>query len=120
MAHPEAKKWLGVAPLFDPAKGKTIIKPLGKGKGYWAGAPSAMYDEDVKKFYLYYRLRKPHPVRGGKVEIAESRDGLKFKKIWQCTREALNSPSIERSALAMRGAFFTVVLLTGRRGVALG
>jgi len=99
MAHAEARKWLGVAPLFDPRKGKTIIKPLGKGKGYWAGAPSVIYDDEKKAFYLYYRLRRPHPIRGGIVEIAESRDGLKFKKIWQCTRDQLKSPSIERSAI---------------------
>ncbi|MEW6360293.1 MAG: hypothetical protein AB1696_28425 [Planctomycetota bacterium] len=99
MKHAEAKKWLGVAPLFDPKKGKTVIEPLGKGEGYWAGAPSAMYDDETKKFYLYYRLRKPRPVRGGIVEIAESRDGVKFKKVWRCTREQLNSQSIEKTAI---------------------
>lgn len=99
MKHPEARKWLGVAPLFDPGKGKTVIEPLGKGQGYWAGAPSVLYDEDAKRFYLYYRLRKPRPIRGGIVEIGESRDGVKFKTIWRCTRNQLRSDSIEKSAL---------------------
>jgi len=93
------KKWLGVAPLFDPAKGITVIKPPARGEGYWCGAPSALFDDDSGKFYLYYRVRKPRPVRGGEVFIKESRDGKRFRTIWHATREDFDSPSIERSAL---------------------
>jgi len=95
----EHKKWLGVAPLFDPWKGKTIIKPPSKGRGYWAGAPSAMFDDDTGDFYLYYRLRKPRPIRGGEIRIDRSPDGVKFKTVWKATREDFRSKSIEKSCL---------------------
>jgi len=36
-----------------------VVKPPGRGRGFWAGAPSVIYDPEEKKFYLYYRLRKP-------------------------------------------------------------
>ena len=47
----EHKRWIGVAPLFDPEEGTTILEPPGVGPGYWVGAPGAIYDEDKGKFY---------------------------------------------------------------------
>lgn len=89
----------GLAPLFDPQEGTTVIEPHGEGKGYWVGAPSIIYDDDDHTFYLYYRIRKPRPVRGGEVRIASSKDGVRFTDIWTCKKEELNTTSIERSAL---------------------
>ncbi len=87
--------------LFDPKDGNTIIKSPGKGPGYWAGAPSVYFDSTERKFYLSYRLRKPHPDRGSESRIAESVDGVKFTDIWSVRKEDLGSSSIERSALVV-------------------
>lgn len=90
----------GLPPLFDPATGTTIAEPLSTGKGWWAGAPSALYDAEQGIFYLSYRLRKPRELgRGGETLIAASRDGIAFETIWRTTKEAFDSPSIERCAL---------------------
>ncbi len=96
------RKWLGRVPLFDPAEGWVIRHPPGNGKGNWAGAPSAFYDEERKRFLLSYRLRKPLSEGRGYVTcIAESTDGREFKDIWEGKATQFNSPSIERSALLM-------------------
>ena len=92
------KRW-GVAPLFSPEEGTTVIEPPDAAEGNWAGAPCALLDREAGQFYLYYRVRKPRPSRGGEARIAASRDGVKFETIWSVTKEQLNSPSIERSAL---------------------
>jgi hypothetical protein len=90
----------GQIPIFDPADGITVAEPLGTGKGWWAGAPSALYDADQGTFYLSYRLRKPRELgRGGETLIAASRDGVSFKTVWRATKEDFDSPSIERCAL---------------------
>ncbi|MFP3895332.1 MAG: hypothetical protein ACLFV5_00635 [Anaerolineales bacterium] len=94
-----ARKWYGAPLIFDPLEGKTIMAPPGKGRGYWVGAPSVLYDDETKKFYLYYRVRKPRPVRGGECHIATSDDGVTFHDIWRATKEDLNSPSVERFCL---------------------
>lgn len=93
------RKWIGMIPLFDPAQGTTILTPEGQGRGYWKGACSAIYDSETGKFYLYYRIRSPRPVRGGECRIAESEDGIHFTDIWSAKKEDFNSSSIERSAL---------------------
>ncbi len=98
-AGPEAKHF-GQCFLFDPAEGETIIPPEGEGPGHWAGAPSVLYDSDSARFYLYYRVRKPRPIRGGACYIAESADGLAFRTIWAARKEDFDSPSVERFALA--------------------
>lgn len=94
------RKAFGLVPLFDPATGHTIIEPPGAEPGWWAGAPSVLYDEERDRFYLYYRLRKPLKLgRGGECCIAESRDGQDFQTIWSATKEEFNALSIEKSAL---------------------
>ncbi len=95
-------KRFGVAPLFDPADGVTIVEPVGSEPGYWAGAPSAVYDDEAGRFYLYYRIRRPRgvpPDRGGECFIAESGDGRHFKVIWRATKDRFDSDSMERAAL---------------------
>ncbi len=103
------KRWLGLAPLFDPAEGITILEPLNPGPGWWVGAPSTLYDERTGKFYLYYRRRsktlgteKPRELgRGTNCYIAESVDGIEFSTIWEASKADLNTPSMEKAALAL-------------------
>ncbi|RMF89019.1 MAG: hypothetical protein D6736_09150 [Nitrospinota bacterium] len=94
------RKLFSPVPLFDPAAGQTIIEPPGSGPGWWAGAPSAFYDEERERFYLYYRLRKPLELgRGGTCCVAESRDGREFQTIWSAQKEEFASLSIEKATL---------------------
>ncbi|HIE26871.1 TPA: hypothetical protein EYP66_06260 [Candidatus Poribacteria bacterium] len=94
------KRWFSIAPLFEPSGGATVIEPLSSGFGWWAGAPSVLYDDDVKKFYLYYRIRKPRELgRGTNCFIAESNDGVEFKTIWEASKDDLNTASMEKAAL---------------------
>jgi hypothetical protein len=93
--------WFGASPLFDPRKGITVTEPPGEGPGWWAGAPSALYDRDARRFYLYYRLRKPRQFgRGVACYVAQSRDGVRFDTIWSATQQEFDSPSIEKGYLA--------------------
>ena len=97
-----ALKRFGLAPLFNPEEGITVVEPLGGGQGWWAGAPSALYDDESGRFYLYYRLRRPRgvePDRGGECRIAESTDGVAFRTIWSAQKSQFNSDSMERAAL---------------------
>ena len=95
-------KRYGLPPLFDPAEGATVVEPLNSGEGWWAGAPSALYDPESETFYLYYRLRRPRgvePDRGGECHIAESSDGRTFTPIWSAQKSQFHSDSMERAAL---------------------
>ena len=96
----EHKRWIGIAPLFDPEDGTTILEPPGLGTGYWVGAPSAIYDDERSMFYLYYRRRKPRGMgRGYECGISESRDGINFSEIWTASKDYFGSISVERAAL---------------------
>ena len=109
---PHGKKWFGVSPVFDPAVGETVVEPPGTGIGYWAGAPSAVYDDVTGSFFLYYRERKPlDQGRGWRCHVARSDDGVRFSVVWTATKEELNSESIERAALikALDGRFHLYV-----------
>lgn len=92
-----------LAPLFNPEEGKVVISPLGNETGYWAGAPTVLFDEKDETFYLYYRLRNPRGLgeneRGFEVRIASSKDGENFTDVWSMHKKQLNASSIERSAL---------------------
>ncbi len=93
-------KYLAYVPLFDPETGVTVREPLGRGPGWWAGAPSVMYDSATGDFYLYYRYRKPRELgRGVECRIARSRDGFHFEDIWSATKEQLNTQSMEKACI---------------------
>ena len=99
MTSAPERKHHGSALLFDPEEGQTIVAPAGEGPGHWAGAPSALYDAVTSRFYLYYRVRKPRPARGGECYIAESEDGVTYRTIWTARKEEFGSASVERSSL---------------------
>ncbi len=99
MRHPSSKRF-SLPPLFDPREGVTVIEPLQSGVGWWAGACSALFDETTRKFYLYYRIRKPRELgRGTDCYVAQSDDGVKFETIWHARKEEFDSDSVERAAL---------------------
>ncbi len=89
--------------LFNPLESLLVKEPLATGKGWWAGAPGAFYDQETKLFYLFYRLRKPREGekggRGFEGRIAVSSDGINFKDIWSVKKEELDTPSLERGAI---------------------
>jgi len=94
------RKHFGTPPLFAPSEGVTVREPLGRGRGWWAGAPSAVYDDEAGRFYLYYRYRKPRELgRGVQGRIAVSEDGLRFEDVSCITKEELGSPSLEKACL---------------------
>jgi len=96
----QERKWLGRVPLFNSSEGWVVRQPPGEGKGNWAGAPSAFFDDEAKRFFLSYRLRKPLTEgRGYLTCVAESRDGRDFTDLWAGKATQFNSPSIERSCL---------------------
>jgi len=98
----EHKGWIGIAPLFDPETGTTILEPPGEGKGHWVGAPGVIYDDDKGKFYIYYRRRRPRGTgadRGYECGISESTDGVNFQEIWTASKDLFGSISVERGAL---------------------
>ncbi len=76
-----------------------VLKPPGRGLKYWIGAPSVLFDRGKDLFYLYYRIRKPRPIRGYACRIAQSRNGINFEDIWEATKEDMGSESIERACL---------------------
>jgi len=100
MAANPGRKWLGTLPLFDPSEGQVVREAPGSGPGYWAGAPSARFDDESGRFYLYYRLRKPRELgRGYECRIAESADGLTFADVWSARKEQFDTSSVERSCI---------------------
>ncbi|MFQ6131154.1 MAG: hypothetical protein ACE5R4_03890 [Armatimonadota bacterium] len=96
----EHRRWFGHPPLFDPEAGQTVVEPLQSGPGWWAGACSALYEEETATFYLYWRYRKPLELgRGVECHVARSDDGVHFESIWSATQQDINTPSMERAAL---------------------
>ncbi len=89
-------------PAIRPDAGQVVVEPLDDGPGWWAGAPHVCYDEQDKRFYLYYRLRRPRGhefERGGEVRLAAGSDGVHFETIWRMLKTELSSDSIERGCL---------------------
>jgi hypothetical protein len=99
-----ALKWWGILPRFDPDAGNVVAEPPGEGFGFWAGAPSAVFDPETRRFYCYLRERWPlGDRRGGLCRIVESGDPAapagEWRTVWEATREQLGASSIERAAL---------------------
>ncbi|SHG48025.1 hypothetical protein SAMN05443575_2060 [Jatrophihabitans endophyticus] len=83
--------------VADPAA-TTVIEPPGDGVGFWAGGPSAVWQDG--SFYLAYRLRRPVTEgRGYANVVARSADGETFETVATVTSEQFDSASLERPAL---------------------
>ncbi len=97
------KRW-GLLPVFDPDAGTVVAEPPGTGYGFWAGAPSAVFDPASGLFYCYYRLRWPlGDRRGGVCRVVASPDAsapaAAWRTVWEATREQFGANSIERASL---------------------
>jgi hypothetical protein len=78
-----------------------VVPAPGAGEGYWAGGPSAVYDDGT--FVLAYRLRRPVGAgRGYANVIAQSADGISFEPVVMLFSEAYDTDSLERPALVRR------------------
>ena len=93
-----------VAPLRCRRRQRRRAARPGSGYGFWAGAPSALYDPESGRFYCYYRARWPlGDRRGGLCRIVASADPHappeEWEVVWEATREQFGANSIERSAL---------------------
>ena len=100
------RKDVGALPLFDPLDGAVVVEPPGDGDGYWAGAPSAVYDMSTNQFYLSYRLRSPSGDRGwlgrgGETVIAAGSPCEGFEKVWSARKEDFEALSIEKSCVML-------------------
>ena len=85
---------------FDPGDGILVRAPLGRGQGWWAGAPCATFDAASNTFFLVYRLRQPRELgRGVECRIAASDNGVAFTDIWALPKTNLSALSIERTCL---------------------
>ena len=74
------------------------IDPPGDGVGYWAGGPSAVWQDGV--YYLAYRLRRPVTAgRGYANVVARSVDGITFDTVATVTSAQFDCASLERPAL---------------------
>ena len=90
------QRYFGMPPRFDPEQGTTAFAPEKEGYGYWVGGHKVVFDPDEGKFYVFCRVREPlGKGRGGKCFVAESSDGVSFKKIWEATKDQLDAQSIE-------------------------
>src|SRR5207342_1596139 len=85
-------------PLPSP-DGEVVVPAPGRGPGHWAGAPSALLDDDGR-VWLAYRLRRPiDDGRGVGVVVARSSDGVRFETVAQVGREVFGAASLERPAI---------------------
>jgi hypothetical protein len=83
--------------IADPGA-DVVVEPPGSGPGFWAGAPSGVWQNDT--FYLAYRLRRPvDQGRGYANVVASSRDGKAFETVATVTSEQFGAASLERPAL---------------------
>ena len=74
----------------------------GRGPGHWAGAASAVLDDDGS-VWLADRLRRPlDDGRGVGVVVARSVDGVRFESVAEVGREWFDAASLERPALVRR------------------
>jgi hypothetical protein len=84
--------------LPRPGDAVIAITPPGAGRGYWAGAPSAVLAEEG--IYLAYRLRRPiGSGRGYAAALAFARDGVNFETLTLITKEEMDTESLERPEL---------------------
>jgi hypothetical protein len=92
---------LADVPLPDYSASELAVPAPGTGPGFWAGAPSACFEDGV--FWLAYRVRRPvDSGRGVAVTLARSRDGVVFDTVATVGRDIFGAASLERPALVRR------------------
>jgi hypothetical protein len=92
---------LADVPLPDYSASELAVEAPGSGPGFWAGAPSASYQDGV--FWLAYRVRRPvDSGRGVSVTLARSPDGVSFETVAAVHRDTFGAASLERPALVRR------------------
>ena len=84
------------------ADGVVVVPAPRRGPGHWAGAPSALLDDDGT-VWLAHRLRRPaDDGRGVEVVVARSGDGVAFQPVAHVRRDAFGAASLERPAITRR------------------
>jgi hypothetical protein len=86
-------------PLPGRAPSRVAVAPPAEGDQRWAGAPSALLDDDGATL-LAYRTRGD----GDRVVLARSPDGVAFETLAEVTPAMLSVAMVERAALARTGA----------------
>jgi hypothetical protein len=79
--------------------GEIVVPAPGDGPQRWAGAPTALLDEDGATL-LAYRVRDD----GDRVVLARAEDGERFETITEVTARGLGVAMVERAALVRAGA----------------
>lgn len=82
-----------------PGMGRVVVAvpAPGTGPGWWAGASSAVEEEDGS-FVIAYRVRTGHAGRGSTV-VARSPDGERFETVAEIPQARFDAASMERPAL---------------------
>ncbi|HEX3426525.1 MAG TPA: hypothetical protein VHT30_10375 [Acidimicrobiales bacterium] len=94
----DSAAWHPVAVGLGRRAFKTVVEPPGRGPGYWAGAPSAVWHRG--EVWLAYRLRRPVDAgRGYANVLARSPDGYSFETVAGVTSAQFQAASLERPAL---------------------
>lgn len=97
---PEARNALVLRP--DSRRATAVVPAPGSGRGNWAGAPSAVLDEDGESFWLAYRVRRPvGEGRGVAVVVARYGGGV-LEPVCEVHRDAFGAESLERPAIVRR------------------
>jgi hypothetical protein len=84
-------------PLPGMGSAAVAVRAPGTGRGYWAGASSAVVDGDGT-FVMAYRTRLGDQARGSTV-VARSPDGERFETVASLPQERFGAASMERPAL---------------------
>ena len=93
---------LAAPPIPDYSRSTTLIPAPNCGPGHWAGAPSAVLD-DEGTVWLAYRLRRSVDAgRGVSVTVARIRPGGTPETVAQVPRHRFGAESLERPALVRR------------------
>jgi len=91
------KGYIAVLPVDENSRRKTIREGKSDDKAFAVGAPGFLYAD---RYYLSYRWRDGDKVRGGRLELAASHDGLEYEAIKTFRKEDYNYLSFEQSCFA--------------------
>jgi hypothetical protein len=89
--------------LFGHQEERVGATPASRGPGWWAGAPSAYFDQQSGQVVLAWRERAPRDgsagQRGYRLVVAVSDDGLTFERVWSAEKSEIGTVSIERPCI---------------------